>query len=148
MPPGYAERWDPMKCPAIAAAQDEIVAMIMEMTVSSPVRPLTRRAARLAALVAAKAPVASWPAAFAMGESLFRMFMAMEKSEAKLPRDVGDMTAFKRQVAAQMMCELKAVMSPEEQEALAKLVTEGGRRIMAARDAAARGAQGSQGART
>jgi len=122
---------NPLADPEIAQALAEIEAEALAISPHSNLTSLQRKLSRLAVLIATKAPIRSWPSLQVSIESLSRAMLHARKVEAELPPTGADHALLRKEAAAQMMKELKSVLSVDEQAELARLVKVGADRLMA-----------------
>jgi hypothetical protein len=86
---------------------------------------------RLSVIAASKLPVTSWTGLTVIIESLHRTILNARRIEADIPRGDTDPIQLRKEAAGQMMREMRSVLSPEEQAALATLVKAAADRLMA-----------------
>lgn len=84
-----------------------------------------RQALSLIGLFVAKSPIHTWDGGAAIADTLCRAIAMARKVEAAMPKEAIDPQMLRREAATQMMRELRSVLSPEKQEALAVLIKEG-----------------------
>lgn len=123
--------WDPLSDPEIKASLDDLRGEALIMTAHSDLTTVQRKLARLSLLVATKAPTASWVSFQNVVEGLSRALLNARRIEAKIPRGQVDASTLRREAAASLMKEMKSVLGPEEQAALATLVKAAAERLMA-----------------
>lgn len=129
--PKVKDAWDPMRDKEIAGAVADILAEARQMTGHSDLTLLSRKVAKLTMVCAAKAPINSWATLQVVMGSLNSTLLNMRRVEAKLPQGQHDPVALRREAATQMLTEMKGVLDPAEQAALAKLVKAAAERLMA-----------------
>lgn len=126
-----AKQMDPLQDEVIAAALREIQSEAMIMTAHSDLKVLHRKLSRLAVLVATRAPRHTWDSLLFTVESLARAALRARQVEAMIPEGENDPVQLRKEAAGQMMQELKSVLTPEEQQVLAKVMKVGVDRLMA-----------------
>lgn len=126
-----AKQMDPLQDEVIAAAMRDIQTEAMIMTPHSDLKVLHRKLSRLAVLVATRAPRHTWDSLLFTVESLARAALRARQVEAMIPEGENDPVQLRKEAAGQMMQELKSVLTPEEQQVLAKVMKAGVDRLMA-----------------
>jgi hypothetical protein len=130
-PPVNSALGDPMLDPEIKTAMDDLRSEARIMSAHSDLTVLQRKLSRLAVLVVTKVPHHSWSSLQFTLESLSRAMLRARQVEASIPRGEVDPVQLRKEAAGQLMKELQSVMTPDEQQALAKLVKAGADRLMA-----------------
>lgn len=125
------DRFDPLKDAEIVQALEEIKQEARMMTGHSDLQGLQRKLARLAVIASTKVPVRTWDGLGAVVEGLSRTILYMRRVEAEVPSSAADPVLLRKEAAAQMMREMKSVLTPQEQQALAGLVKTAADRLMA-----------------
>ncbi len=126
-----AKQMDPLQDEVIAAALRDIQSEGMIMSTHSDLKALHRKLARLAVLVATRAPRHTWDSLLFTVESLARAALRARQVEAMIPEGENDPVQLRKEAAGQMMQELKSVLTPEEQQVLARVMKAGVDRLMA-----------------
>ncbi len=124
------EQFNPLADAEIAQALAEIRAEARMITAHSDLRELQRRLMRLSIMIAAKVPIRNWDGLQATIEGLARSLLQAQRIEAEIPSSGADPVLLRKEAAAQMMKELKSVLTPDEQRLLADLVKRGADRLM------------------
>lgn len=127
---GWTGDLNPLADHEIRQALDDIQRVALDMTAHSDLTGLQRKLARLSILVAAKAPIYSWPGLRDAIEGLSRAMLHARRVEARLPETGADPVVLRKEAASQMMRELKSVLNPEEQAVLARVMKAGVDRLM------------------
>lgn len=126
-----SDRFDPLKDPEIVKALEQIRSEARIMSAHSDLQPLQRLLMRLSVVAATKLPVASWTGLTVIIESLQRTILNARRIEADIPLGQNDPVQLRKEAAGQLMREMRSVLSPDEQAALAKLVKAAADRLMA-----------------
>ena len=124
------DRWNPLADPEIKSAVDEIKRETLPLSSHSDIQGLQRKLLRLNLLVATKTPMRSWESLKITAEGLTRLLLNTRRIEAGIPRGDVDQVQLRKDAASAMMHELKSVLSPEEQEVLARVMIAGAERLM------------------
>lgn len=130
-PPLGPDALDPLKDKEIGEAMRDIMSEARIMSAHSDLKALHRKLSRLAVLVAVKAPRHTWDSLLFTVEGLARATLRARQVEAQIPEGEHDPVQLRKEAAGQMMRELKSVLTPAEQQALATLVKAGADRLMA-----------------
>jgi hypothetical protein len=130
-PPLPPDALDPLKDQEIGDAMRDIMSEARIMSAHSDLKALHRKLSRLAVLVAVKAPRHTWDSLLFTVEGLARATLRARQVEAQIPEGEHDPVQLRKEAAGQMMRELKSVLTPSEQQALATLVKAGADRLMA-----------------
>jgi hypothetical protein len=106
----------------IAEALKDVIHEARSMGPHTDLLGLRRKAVRGAALTIAKAPTSTW---FQVGEvfdRIARLALNTSRVEAQLPEGQVDEVALRKQAAAALLREMKAVLNADEQAVLSKIV--------------------------
>lgn len=122
---------DPSKDPEIVEALRDIWAEARIMSPHSDLQVIQRKLARLSILIATKTPLRSWETTQITVDGLAKSVLHARRVEAEIPRGDVDPVMLRKEAAGQLMSELKSVLTPAEQQALATLVKVGADRMMA-----------------
>jgi hypothetical protein len=112
---------DPMDEPEIAALMAKVTEATHKMSTSSELRTLRRNWAKVASLLATSMPHTK-ASLYALAQEQARSLLWAEHCEMKLPKgETGD-AELRREVATKLVREVKAALSPEDNEIMATLM--------------------------
>lgn len=129
--PEDIKTWNPMADPEVLALVEEIRREAKLITQHSDLSALQRKLVKTSILIATKMPVYTWESLNSIMDSLSRALLWTRKVEADLPQSKADPVLLRQEAGRQLMHELREVLDPAEQQALATLVMTGANRIMA-----------------
>lgn len=125
------KKFDPLQDKEIADMLDDVRSEARIMTAHSDLQHLQRKLMKLTVVAATKVPTRSWEGLTVVIEALQRAVLNARRVEAEIPGSAADPVLLRKEAASQMMKELKSVLTPTEQAALATLVKAGADRLMA-----------------